>query len=107
MILADTFVWQPRRLDIVVRQPQGVPMHMRHIASVGVLVLAIAGCEPQPADRDLGGNNVVEPDNTKVNQQDREADTKTPFDQAENGSDIATTAAIRREILKTDGLSTN
>lgn len=81
-------------------------MHIKNLASFGLVLFALTGCEPQGADHNVGGN-AIEPDNTKVNQQDRQADAKTPFDQAENGSDIATTAAIRREILKTDGLSTN
>jgi len=95
-------------------------MSIRTFTSFGLLVAALSACEPRPAD--TGGergvevdanrdehkaDRPVEPDNTARNVQDRDAASKTPFDQAENGSDIALTAAIRREILKTDGLSTN
>jgi hypothetical protein len=80
-------------------------MSIRHFTTIGLLV-ALAACEPRPAGTGEG-DAIVEPDNTARNAQDRNDQAKTPFDQAEKGSDIATTAAIRREILKTDGLSTN
>jgi hyperosmotically inducible periplasmic protein len=92
-------------------------MSIRTLTSFGVLLVALAGCEPRPADTAERGVDVdvdehkadrpVEPDNTARNVRDRDDAAKTPFDQAENGADIALTAAIRREILKTDGLSTN
>lgn len=92
-------------------------MTIRTLTSFGVLLVALAGCGPGPADTAERGVEVdagqqkadrpVEPDNTARNVRDRDEAAKTPFDQAENGADIALTAAIRREILKTDGLSTN
>src|SRR5688500_17228751 len=85
---------------------QGEPMSIRHFTTIGLLAAALAACEPRPAGPGEG-DALIEPDNTARNAQDRRDDAKTPFDQAEKGSDIATTAAIRREILKTDGLSTN
>ncbi|MEQ1503219.1 MAG: BON domain-containing protein [Myxococcota bacterium] len=47
---------------------------------------------------------VPAPDNTKNNQNDAQ---KTPFDQAENQTDIRITADIRKAVLAADGLSTN
>jgi hyperosmotically inducible periplasmic protein len=90
-------------------------MKIRHFTMLATLFLApLAGCEPRPADQDGvlerepgASERATEPDNTARNAEDRRTDAKTPFDQAENGADIATTAAIRREILKAEGLSTN
>ena len=45
------------------------------------------------------------PDNTAVNQRDRDANTKTPIDQNENQADISMTAKIRREVLEVKDLS--
>ena len=93
-------------------------MNLSHVTTIAILALAsLGGCEtrtgePGLPDRDLAGSyerevRPTEPDNTSRNAEDRQSDAKTPFDQNENAADIATTAAIRREVLKTDGLSTN
>jgi len=60
-----------------------------------ITLLAAVGC----------GTNAVEPDNTKVNARDRDADAKTPLDQAENGEDVKITASIRRAVLDQEDFS--
>jgi hypothetical protein len=64
-----------------------------------------------PSDQDRSANATAttppDADNTAMNKQDRDGNTLTPIDQKEDSSDLAITASIRREILKTDGLSTN
>jgi len=47
----------------------------------------------------------VEPDNTAVNQRDRDANAKTPIDQNENQTDVSTTAEIRKLVLATKDMS--
>jgi sporulation protein YlmC with PRC-barrel domain len=48
-----------------------------------------------------------EPDNTARNVGDRNNSTLTPLDQGNSEADIITTAKIRKEIIATDGMSTN
>lgn len=48
-----------------------------------------------------------EPDNTARNIRDRNNSTLTPLDQGNSQADINTTASIRKEIIATDGMSTN
>jgi hyperosmotically inducible protein len=48
-----------------------------------------------------------EPDNTARNVRDRDNSTLTPLDQGNSQADIDTTAQIRKEIIATDGMSTN
>jgi hyperosmotically inducible protein len=47
----------------------------------------------------------AEPDNTAVNQRDRDANAKTPIDQNENQKDVSTTAEIRKLVLATKDMS--
>ncbi|MFO0619379.1 MAG: BON domain-containing protein [Polyangiaceae bacterium] len=68
--------------------------------AAGALVAALgSGCQDKaPA-----------PDNTKVNQRDTKTEasaTKTPLDQGQNKGDIDITAAIRRDLMSNDRLST-
>lgn len=49
----------------------------------------------------------VAPDNTGKNKVDREANTKTPFDQSESAADIKITAEIRRAIMNNTSMSTD
>jgi hyperosmotically inducible periplasmic protein len=46
-------------------------------------------------------------DNTARNVRDRNSSTQTPLDQGNNQADINTTAQIRKEVIATDGMSTN
>jgi hyperosmotically inducible protein len=45
------------------------------------------------------------PDNTAKNQRDRSDQTKTSGDQSNSSADLKITAAIRRAVMKDDGLS--
>jgi hypothetical protein len=52
-------------------------------------------------------DDMIEPDNTRVNQRDADTElTKTPRDQGQGEEDIETTAAIRKRVVDMD-LSTN
>jgi hypothetical protein len=46
-------------------------------------------------------------DNTRLNVRDRDSQTLTPLDQGNSQADIDTTAQIRKEVIATDGMSTN
>jgi osmotically-inducible protein OsmY len=49
----------------------------------------------------------VRPDNTKVNQRDRDDNSKTATSQSNSQKDIDVTAEIRRRILRNDNMSVN
>jgi len=49
----------------------------------------------------------VEPDNTAVNERDRNRETKTPIDQNENQRDVNITADIRKAVLAEKDMSIN
>ena len=53
------------------------------------------------------GPGSVEPDNTAVNQRDRDANAKTPIDQNENQRDVNITAEIRKAVLASKDMSIN
>jgi len=89
-------------------------MTKRLIALMGVTALAFGvGCNlppGSPSGNEPGATQgehkgPTSPDNTAVNKRDQSEETKTPMEQKENQADLATTASIRREILKTQGLS--
>jgi sporulation protein YlmC with PRC-barrel domain len=46
-------------------------------------------------------------DNTRVNVRDRDSRTLTPMDQGNSQADVSTTAQIRKEIIATQGMTTN
>lgn len=52
-------------------------------------------------------DGATQPDNTAVNQRDRDPNAKTPIDQKENPADIKTTADIRRKIEEQQDFSIN
>jgi hyperosmotically inducible protein len=89
---------------------------MRSILPIAVIALAgLAGCDnsnrpaassTSPAPSNTSGRT-SEPDNTAVNQRDRDADAKTPIDQKENQQDITTTADIRKQIVAHKDVSVN
>jgi osmotically-inducible protein OsmY len=62
-------------------------------------VVAIAGCADAPES--------AVPDNTAINQRDRNDAVKTPIDQNENQADVDRTASIRKEVVARSNLSTN
>lgn len=52
-----------------------------------------------PADRPAARIAAGEPDNTAVNERDRQANAKNPIDQDETRQDVKITADIRRHIV--------
>jgi sporulation protein YlmC with PRC-barrel domain len=46
-------------------------------------------------------------DNTRLNVRDRDSRTLTPMDQGNSQADVSTTAQIRKEIIATQGMTTN
>lgn len=88
---------------------------MRLILPIAVIVLTgLAGCDSNrgvpsstpPAATNTSGST-LKPDNTGVNQRDRDADAKTPIDQHENQKDITITADIRKQVLAHENMSVN
>lgn len=87
---------------------------MKSILPIAVVTLAgVFGCDNSnrsvpssisPAPSNTSGRT-AEPDNTAVNQRDRDADVKTPIDQKENQKDVSTTAEIRNLVLATKDMS--
>lgn len=77
-----------------------------------LLWLAVAACEENPANRP--GSTVPPPpatrpapDNTGINERDRDGTTLTPGDQSESEADRAITADVRRTITSDDTMSVN
>jgi len=63
-----------------------------------------------PASTDktgTAGPGSVEPDNTAVNERDRDPNAKTPIDQNENQRDVNITAEIRKAVLARENMSVN
>jgi osmotically-inducible protein OsmY len=50
--------------------------------------------------------SAVEPDNSKINQRDRNESAKTPENQSGDKADVELTRQIRKEITQDDSLST-
>jgi osmotically-inducible protein OsmY len=67
-----------------------------------MLAMGLSGCE----GRATAPSAAVEPDNTGVNERDRDGVAKTPLDQNENQSDIDITAKIRNRVVNSE-LSVN
>ncbi len=68
------------------------------------------GAKLAPASTDrpgTAGPGSAEPDNTAVNQRDRDRSAKTPIDQNENQRDVNITAEIRKAVLRVEGMSIN
>lgn len=70
--------------------------------------LIVAGCskDRRPADQKVSQNSAA-PDNSAVNVRDRNDQTKTAGDQAENEADRTISQNIRKELSADDSLSTN
>jgi len=63
-----------------------------------------------PASTDktgTAGPSTAEPDNTAVNERDRDGSAKTPIDQNENQRDVNITAEIRKAVLAHKDMSIN
>ena len=61
---------------------------------------------PRPPPSNTSGRT-SEPDNTAVNQRDRDPGAKTPLNQKENQQDITLTADIRKQIVAHQDMSVN
>ncbi len=84
----------------------------RWLAS-GFALLVVLGCKRTESEDSTGASEVtptvesLRADNTKKNERDRDGDTVTPGDQAENDADRSITQRIRQAVVDKDGLSTN
>jgi hyperosmotically inducible protein len=68
---------------------------------------AFAGAQQQSADQDAATqSNAPQPDNTKVNQRDRNANEPTADQQKSNRSDRDITQQVRKAIMEDKSLST-
>jgi len=76
----------------------------RRIPWVVVLGLVLSGISPAAHAQD--GSQQPAPDNTKVNERDRNASEPTADQQENNRSDLEITQQIRQSILKDKTLST-
>lgn len=65
------------------------------------------GSSPSTSTSGASSSQPPPPDNTAVNEQDRNADKPVPTDQGNDQKSIDTTAEIRRQILDLDDLSIN
>ncbi len=86
----------------------------RWLAS-GFALLVVLGCKRNESENSTGANEATptvealraDADNTKKNERDRDGDTVTPEDQAENDADRSITQRIRQAVVDKDGLSVN
>lgn len=62
---------------------------------------------PEPGQPAPGTGATLNPTNTGVNVRDRDADAKTPLDQANDDLSTKITATIRKRITDTEGMSIN
>jgi hyperosmotically inducible periplasmic protein len=76
---------------------------MKLLAIVTVLLILAPGCDQPTTNRPSAANGSasVQPNNTAVNERDRDRETKTPIDQNENQADVSTTANIRKQVVDT------
>jgi hyperosmotically inducible protein len=95
-------------------------MRLRILALIGLAAFA-AGCDdmqtngPIPDVTDertdipptVDPDPTLPPDNSGVNERDRDGVEKTPFDQGQNSADVERTAEIRRKVLELDDISIN
>ena len=70
-------------------------------------IVLIAGCTKDRSENKQVSQTAVEPDNSGRNVRDRDNQTKTSGDQAENEADRAISQDIRAAITADDSLSTN
>ncbi len=79
---------------------------MKRLRFALIASLLFAGCEETSRNINApkmneGATKVVDRDNSAVNKRDRDANSKTPFDQNENKTDIGITAGIRKSVVDT------
>ena len=85
---------------------------MKHISLKIIPVCLLSSLVVVACSKDRGGNEKVSqtsaaPDNSGVNVRDRNDQTKTAGDQAENEADRTISQNIRKELSADDSLSTN
>ncbi len=77
------------------------------LLALSVVVVVAAGCEKKSTDRSgtthTTGANA--PDNTGINERDRDRTAVTPMDQNNSRADMDATQAIRKDIMSDDSLS--
>jgi len=67
--------------------------------------MLIVACDKGAEVKD--DKKTVASDNTKMNERDKDGNTTTPGDQAENETDRGITKEVRSALMKKDDLSTN
>jgi len=68
------------------------------------LAIALFGCT-EPDNQSSPESATGKPDNSSLNQRDRNDATKTPIDQKENDADLEVTQKIRQAIMEIESLS--
>jgi osmotically-inducible protein OsmY len=73
--------------------------------------LALAACSSQsgsnaqPSSKPVETTGQAAPDNTRVNERDRQGATVTPLDQSNQEADLKITQDLRQRLVNDDGLS--
>ena len=80
---------------------------MKFITILFFATVLIAGCSKDRSEDKQVSQTAVEPDNSGRNVRDRDNQTKTSGDQAENEADRTISQNIRAAITADDSLSTN
>ncbi len=80
---------------------------MKTFIVVLLAVFLVAGCSKDRSEDKQVSQTAVEPDNSGRNVRDRDNQTKTSGDQAENEADRTISQNIRAAITADDSLSTN
>jgi osmotically-inducible protein OsmY len=94
---------------------QMIPSIQHRWLASGFALLVVLGCKRNDPEDSTGANEATptveslraDADNTKKNERDRDGDTVTPEDQAENDADRSITQRIRQAVVDKDGLSMN
>lgn len=71
-----------------------------------LLTVLMAGCEDLNTET-AKIPTATPPDNSKVNERDRDDAKKTPLDQGQSSADVERTAEIRRRVLEIPDISVN
>lgn len=75
---------------------------MKQIAFALLLVAMCAGCsDGGRTSSSTKPTSTADRDNTRVNERDRNSDSKTPINQNEKKSDVDITAKIRQQVVDT------
>lgn len=75
---------------------------MRSLALALTSAALLLGCEGYQDQ-----NTATSPDNTAVNERDRDGTTLTPADQSNSATDTSLTQSIRQAVMDVDDLSVN